>query len=162
MRRSREGVVASNVIVAELRPQLAARYGMDVGGHRGDPLGERGVGLHEISQSVALLLDVATLLVGDPGDVVGRGLVGVGLPGLGEQDQRCGVRGLGGDRKIEHDERIRVPAQADRHRVERDPDNDEQGLAKNELRGPKDAGEAFRSLAEAVGPKGLRTWSDMR
>jgi hypothetical protein len=127
---------------------------VDLGGHRGNPLGERRVGLYEISQPTALLLDVATLRIGNLSDMVGRSLVTVGLSGLGEQDQGRRVRGLRGERKIEQDERIGVPAQADRYRVERDPNSDEQGLAENELRGAEESCEPFRSPAEAVGAKG--------
>jgi hypothetical protein len=72
---------------------------VDLGGHRGNLLGERCVGLYEISQPTALLLDVATLRVGNPGDMVGGSLVTVGLAGLSEQDQRRRARGLRGRRR---------------------------------------------------------------
>jgi hypothetical protein len=72
MRRPREGVVVGDRIVAELRHRLAARSGVDLGGRRGNPLGERRVGLYEISQPTALLLDMATLRIGDLSDMPSR------------------------------------------------------------------------------------------
>jgi hypothetical protein len=44
-------------------------------------------------------------------ELVACDLVPVDLAGLHEQDQRCGISGLGREREVEEDEQGRVPAQ---------------------------------------------------
>ena len=46
---------------------------------------------------------------GDLAVPLGGGAVALVLPVLGEQDQRGGVRGLGGEGQVEQDVRVRVP-----------------------------------------------------
>ena len=100
-----------------------------------------------------------------PGEVLGVGLgagvdlaveLGLGpvalvLAVLGQQDQRGGVGGLGGERQVQQDERVRVPAQPDGDDVEGDPDDDEHGLADQEAAGAEEAGDALGEAAERVG-----------
>jgi hypothetical protein len=68
-------------------------------------LRERRVGLQQLPQRAGLIFHVTPLRVGDPRQLIGGRLVPVSLPGLGEQDQRRGIRGLGRERKIQQDER---------------------------------------------------------
>jgi hypothetical protein len=76
-------------------------------------------------------------------------LVALGLTCLREQDQWGRVGGLDGEREVEQDERVGVPAQADGERVDGDPQRDRDRLAEDVLRRPKK-----RAAASARRPKG--------
>ncbi len=80
---------------------------------------------------------------------LGVGLVAVGLTGLSEQDQRRRVRGLEAEREVEQDERIGV-VRRDAHRVDDDPDGDNDRLGDEECRGAEETGEVLGSLAESA------------
>jgi len=77
-------------------------------------------------------------------------LVAIGLPCLGEQDQRRRVGGLGRERKVEQDERVRIPLEGDRQRVERDPDQDDDRLAEDVLRRAEEARGLLGAAPEGV------------
>jgi hypothetical protein len=77
-------------------------------------------------------------------------LVAVGLAGGGEQDQWSGAGGLGRERQVEQDERVGVPSKTESGGIERDLQDDQDGLADDEPRGAEEAGEAFSGHAEAV------------
>ena len=76
--------------------------------------------------------------------------VPVGLPVLRQQDQRRGVGGLGGERQVEQDERVGVPAQSDGEDVQRDPDDDDDRLDE-EAGGPDEPGDRLGEPAERLG-----------
>src|SRR5947209_540773 len=76
--------------------------------------------------------------------------VAVGLAVLGEQDQRCRVRRLGGEHQVQEDERVRVPAQRDGCGVEDDPEHDEDRLSDEVAAGAEEAGGAFGEARERV------------
>jgi hypothetical protein len=76
--------------------------------------------------------------------------VALGLPGLGEQDQRRGVGRLGREREVEQDEGVRVPMEADGGRVGGDPQRDDERLPDDEPRRAEGPGEALGEDAEAV------------
>ena len=78
------------------------------------------------------------------------GPVAVVLPVLGQQDQRSGVRGLGGEGQVEQDERIRIPVPDETDGVERDPDDDEDGLPGQEAAGTEEPGDPLRHPPERV------------
>jgi hypothetical protein len=48
-------------------------------------------------------------------------LVALGLPRLGQEDQRGGVRRLRRERQVEKDEGVRIPAEAEGRGIEHDP-----------------------------------------
>ena len=83
---------------------------------------------------VALALDVGVVVLLDGGIAE---LVAVGLAGLGEEDQRRRVGRLGREREVQQDERIRIPSEADRGGVDRDPQDDQDGLSDDEPGVPK-------------------------
>ena len=92
--------------------------------------GEVGVRLEQPLQLARRALDGSLVLGGVAGDLLtmrldhlGGRLVAIRLPGLREQDQRCGVGGLGREGEVEQDERVRIPVADQRDRVERDPDD---------------------------------------
>jgi hypothetical protein len=93
-----------------------------------------------------LLLRVFAVLLSD--DL--RPLVAVGLTRLGEQDQRRRVRGLGREREVQQDERARIPVGDDRDRVERDPEDDDDGLADDVLRCAEEPRRLLRAAPEGV------------
>ena len=82
--------------------------------------------------------------------LLGLHAVAVGLPVLGQQDQRRGVGGLGGERQVEQDERVGVPAQLDRDHVQRDPDDHDDRLDGEEAAGAEEPGDALGELADRV------------
>ena len=124
--------------------------GVQLLGQRDDLLGQLGVDLQQRSQAGGLVLDVGALLIGQLGEAPGVVLVAVGLARLGEQDQWRRVRGLRRERQVQQDERVRVPAQAERDGVDDDPGRDEHGLPDDELRCPEEACKALGEPAEGV------------
>ena len=89
---------------------------------------------------------------------LGHAAVGLGLGPvpqllavLGQQDQRGGVGGLGGEGQVQQDERVRVPPQGDDDDVDEDPDGDDDGLDDEEAGGAEVAGDGLAELAEGVG-----------
>jgi hypothetical protein len=109
-----------------------------------DLLGQPAVGLEQLRLTMRDVFAV-------PCVGLGAGLVAVGLPRLREQDQRRGVGGLGREREVQQDERVRVPAQRDRGRVDRDPRDDEDGLPEDVVRRPEETGEPLGACAESSG-----------
>ncbi len=90
----------------------------------------------------------------------GIGLVAVRLAGLGQQDQRCGIGGLGAEGQVQQDEGICIPDKRPED-VEQNPDGDEDRLADQESRGAEEAGEGFglqpeRIIAEGRGEMRMR------
>ena len=77
--------------------------------------------------------------------------VAVVLAVLGQQDQRRGVGGLGGEGQVEQDERVGVPAQLDGDDVEGDPDDDDDRLDGQEAAGAQEPGDPLGEPAERVG-----------
>lgn len=77
---------------------------------------------------------------------------------LGEQNQRCGVRGLRGEGQIEQDEGVRIPAQADRKQVQHDPCQYEQRLHQQVTAGSEKPCDGFGCPADGLGiqPRGER------
>ncbi len=69
-----------------------------------------------------LALDIGIVVFLDSGIAE---LVALGLAGLSEQDQRCGVGRLGRECEVEEDERVRVPPEGERGGVKGDPDDDQ-------------------------------------
>ena len=69
---------------------------------------------------------------------------------LGQQDQRRGVRGLGGEGEVQQDERVRVPPEADGGDVDGDPHGHEDGLDDEEPAGAEEPGDALGEAAERV------------
>src|SRR5437764_1034055 len=108
-----------------------------------DPLRQLGVLAKQLGLRIRQLLAVPRrrLLVG---------LVTVGLPRLCEQDQRRRVRGLGREREVEQDERIRIPVCYESHGVDRDPDDDDDRLPDDVLRCPEETRCFFRRTAEGI------------
>jgi hypothetical protein len=79
-------------------------------------------------------------------------VVAVGLPGLGQQDQRRGVGGLQREQQVERDERVPVPGDRvrQRQRVQGDPEGDDERLPDDEPRRAEEARESLGENAEAV------------
>src|SRR6185369_11617251 len=77
------------------------------------------------------------------------GLVAIGLSGLGEQDERCGVRGLQAEREVQQDEGEDVESR-ETGAVQRDPDGDQDRLPDQECRRSEEAGEALGAHPEPV------------
>jgi hypothetical protein len=88
--------------------------------------------------------------------MVERVLVPVGLAGLREQDQRCRVGGLRREGEIQQDERIGIPAKADRKGVHRDPRDHRDRLAGYVLRRAEEARCGFSASPEGVFTKSTR------
>src|SRR5207344_3557225 len=82
---------------------------------------------------------------------LGLGTVPQLLAVLGQQDQRGGVGGLGGEGQVQQDERVRVPTQGDDDDVDEDPDGDDDGLDDEEAGRAEVAGDGLAELAEGVG-----------
>ncbi len=138
--------------------------GADLAGQRLDTPGElavgagqRGVLLQELAQLLRRPLELALMLLRSTGavhtmllDGVGGGLVAVGLPCLGEQDERSRVGGLQGEGEVEEDERVGIPVLDDRDGVEDDPDDDGDGLTDDVLGRAEESRCAFCVAAEGV------------
>jgi hypothetical protein len=72
------------------------------------------------------------------------------LSGLREQDQRRCIGRLSGEREVEQDERVRVPAEAEGERVERDPSHNDERLADDVLRRAEEPRCSFGRAPERV------------
>src|SRR2546423_4507949 len=111
-----------------------------------DPLRQLGVLAKQLGLRIRQLLAVPRIRLL-------LGLVTVGLPRLREQDQPRRVRGLGREREVAQDARIRVPPDADRGAVQRDPRDHQECLAKDVSRGPEETSDPLRDLAEPIRPE---------
>jgi hypothetical protein len=80
---------------------------------------------------------------------VGVRLVAIGLPGLGEQDQRCCIRRLQAEGEVEKNERLEVEL-GETDDIECDPDDHQDRLHGQEGRRPEEAGKALGSDPEPV------------
>jgi hypothetical protein len=128
-----------------LRPLSAVGLGFRLGLKRVQPLELLREALQRLEDvlAVGLLFDGQSHRGDLPGEILGLGqragidlavaldlgLVTVGLAVLGEQDQRRGVGGLGGEAQVEQDERIGIPVTNDPDDIEGDPDEHRQRLA---------------------------------
>src|SRR6185295_16912604 len=81
-------------------------------------------------------------------------LVALGLARLRQEDQRRRVRRLGREREVEEDERVRVEVDEDRIAVERDPGDDDDGLAEDVARSAEGTRQPLRPPAEPVVTEG--------
>src|SRR5215210_9020197 len=99
------------------------------------------VGLH-LERRNALgrtALDILAVLL----ELTTECLVARGLTRLREQNQWGRVGGLSREPEVEEDEGLGVPVVHERNGVERDPHNDDQGLADDVLRSPEKASRAL-------------------
>ena len=126
------------------------RQRVDVLGKPLGLLGQRRIRVEQLLELPPLLDAPARKLLAVERVCYGARLVPIGLPGLGEQDQRRRVRRLCREGKVEQDERLGVPAQPGSDRVQRDPDNDDERLADKELRRAEEACEGLGSPTEGV------------
>src|SRR5262249_37824659 len=83
------------------------------------------------------------------GEVRGH-LVPLGLARLSEEDQRRGIRSLGGERKVQEDERVRIPMPHDGDGVDDDPDDNDDRLADDVLRRAEEPRYPLRDTSERV------------
>jgi hypothetical protein len=88
----------------------------------------------------------------DPVVVLGGDAIGVGLPVLAEQDERGGIRGLGGEHQVEQDERVGIPAVGHREQVQRDPCRHDHRLDDDEPPGPEHPGDSVGDPFPATAP----------
>lgn len=104
------------------------------------------------------VLGVGLGLCGPPTILFEHRAVTLFLMVLGEQNQRCGVRGLRGEGQIEQDEGVRIPAQADRKQVQHDPCQYEQRLHQQVTAGSEKPCDGFGCPADGLGiqPRGER------
>jgi hypothetical protein len=79
----------------------------------------------------------------------GVGLVTIGLPGLGQQDQRRRIGCLQAEGEVEQNERIQIEA-GKAHAVGEDPERDDECLGDQEMGRTEIARERFGFLAEPV------------
>jgi hypothetical protein len=86
-----------------------------------------------------------------PAVTLGLSALAIGLAVLRQQDQGRRVRGLGREREVEQDERIRVPAQRYRGDIEDDPNDDEAGLKCELTTRTEKTSEALARLANTSG-----------
>ena len=96
-------------------------------------------------------LGVGLRALGDAPVGLGLGAVAQLLAVLGQQDERGGVGGLGGEGQVEQDERVRIPPERDDDDVDEDPDGDDDGLDDEEPSGAEVAGDGLAELAEGLG-----------
>jgi len=118
-------------------------------------LGQRA---HLLDQPL-VVLEQPGLLRGYPLTVLYVGLrerlVPFGLAGLGEEDERSGVRGLRAEHEVQQDEGVGIErAERERARVQQDPEGDGDGLADQEARRPEEAREALGEPPEGVVAEG--------
>src|SRR4051794_9967577 len=106
-----------------------------------------------LDRRLALLHTTREFLVVGLGPLAGL-LVPFRLAGLCEQDQRSRIGGLGREREVQEDERVRVPAQADGDRVDRDPQSNHDCLGDDVLRRAEEARGGFGAAAESVFAEG--------
>src|SRR6266571_3236497 len=80
---------------------------------------------------------------------IGMCFVPVGLAGLRQEDQRCGICGLQAESKIQEDKRIRIEVREIDH-AEHDPDTHDDTLCDQKGWRSKEAGKVLRFHAEPV------------
>src|SRR6266536_1962019 len=131
-------------------PVNLIRQRVDVLGKPLGLLGQLRVRLEQLLELSPLLEAPARKLLAVERVCYGAGLVPIGLPCLREQDQWRRVRRLRREGEVEQDERIGVPAQPGGDGVQRDPDDDDERLADEELRRAEEAREGLGSPTEGV------------
>jgi len=88
-------------------------------------------------------------------DLLAVELVAVGLTGLGQEDERCGVRGLRREDQVQENERTGVEVVEERDRVEGDPECDDDRLADDVSRCAEEAAVFSANRPKVSSPNAL-------